>query len=52
MRNTRNWKHTTKNEKQYGKRNTVKYETPFMVLDTKYLKEEGDENEKNLYSQN
>ena len=46
MRKTNNWKHTTKNTKQYGKRDTVKYETPFMVLDTQYLDdEEGKEEE-------
>lgn len=38
MRKTRNWKHNTRDRKQYGKRNTVKYETPFMILDTRYLK--------------
>ena len=37
MRTTRNWKHITKSKKQYGKRNTLKYESPFMVLDTQYL---------------
>ena len=41
MRRTRNWKHTTHNRKQYGETQTVKYETPFMVLDVAYLK--GDE---------
>ena len=40
MRNTKNWKHTTKNSKQYGKRSTVKYETPFMYLDVRYLTKE------------
>ena len=35
---TRNWKHITKNHKQYGNRNTVKYETPFMILDERFLK--------------
>lgn len=45
MRNTKNWKHTTKNRKAYGNRNTVKYETPFMVLDTEYLEDEGKEEE-------
>ena len=40
MRNTRNWKHTTKNTKQYGERETVKYETPFMTLDETYLEDE------------
>lgn len=39
MRNTRNWKHTTKNRKQYGKRNLYRYMTPFMVLDEEYLEE-------------
>lgn len=45
MRTTRNWKHTTRNRKQYGKRNEVKYNTPFMVLDENYLDDEegGDE---------
>ena len=42
---TRNWKHTTKNVKQYGKRNTTKYETPFMYLDTNYLREEESEDD-------
>lgn len=45
MRNTKNWKHTTKNNKQYGKRNTIKYETPFMVLDTEYLEDDRKEEE-------
>ena len=40
---TRNWKHNTKNDKQYGKRNVTKYETPFMYLDTTFLKEEGED---------
>jgi len=33
MRKTRNWKHNTKDQKQYGKRNTERYDTPFMCLD-------------------
>ena len=45
MRKTRSWKHVTKNHKQYGTRNGNKYETPFMVLDERYLTEEND-NEK------
>lgn len=42
-RNTRNWKHITKNHKAYGNWNGVKYETPFMILDEDHLddKEEG-----------
>lgn len=39
-RNVRNWKHITRNEKQYGKRNKVKYESPFMILDEEYLDDE------------
>ena len=38
MRKTRNWKHTTKNKKQYGYHSKRKYKTPFMVLDECYLK--------------
>ena len=41
MRKTRNWKHITHNKKQYGTRQTTKYETPFMTLDVYNLK--GDE---------
>ena len=44
-RNTRNWKHVSKNEKQYGKRNSSKYETPFMSLDENYLEDDEDESE-------
>ena len=33
MRKTKSWKHTTRNPKQYGKRNTERYDTPFMMLD-------------------
>ena len=36
-RKTKNWKHITRNRKQYGKRNTEKYDTPFMVLDEVYF---------------
>ena len=43
MRRTRNWKHTTKNTKQYGRRETTKYETPFMTLDVTNLKDEEEE---------
>lgn len=39
MRNTRNWKHTTRNRKQYGKRNTSRYATPFMELDEAMIEE-------------
>ena len=44
MSKSRSWKDNTKdrNDKRYGKRNTLKYQTPFMYLDTKYLRE-GDE---------
>ena len=39
----KNWKHTTKNRKQYekwgGKRNTERYDTPFMMLDEETFKE-------------
>lgn len=45
MKNPKNWKHTTKYRKAYGKRDTVKYETPFMELDTKYLDLTTDEEE-------
>lgn len=38
VRKTKNWKHATKNRKQYGNRNMERYQTPFMVLDTRYLK--------------
>lgn len=34
----RNWKHNTKNRKQYGKRNTERYDTPFMRLDEEIFK--------------
>lgn len=38
----RNWKHTTKNRKQYekfgGKRSTERYDTPFMCLDEQTFK--------------
>ena len=37
VRNTKSWKHITRNRKQYGKRNTAKYDTPFMVLDEVYF---------------
>ena len=37
MRKTRSWKHNGKNGKQYGKRNTAKYQSPFMVLDEVYF---------------
>ncbi len=40
MRKTRSWKHNRKDRKQYGNRNVVKYLTPFMILDEKYLREE------------
>lgn len=43
MRNTRNWKHTTKNHKAYGNWDGSKYETPFMVLDEEYLEYDGNE---------
>lgn len=43
MRNTRNWKHATKQEKQYGKREMEKYETPFMMLDEEYLEDDEEE---------
>lgn len=33
MRKTKSWKHNTKETKQYGKRNTERYDTPFMMLD-------------------
>ena len=33
MRRSRNWKDNTRNRKAYGKRNTWKYDTPFMLLD-------------------
>ena len=45
MRITKNWKHTTKNDKQYGKRNVTRYESPFMTLDEEYLEEEDEESE-------
>ena len=38
MKKMKNWKHNTKDRKQYGKRNNVKRETPFMVLDERCLK--------------
>ena len=37
-----NWKVNTKDH-QYGNRETVKYETPFMVLDTNYLENDDTE---------
>lgn len=40
MHYTRSWKHVYKSEKQYGDRNTTKYDTPFMVLDEEYLDDE------------
>ncbi len=42
MSKSRSWKDNTKerNAKRYGKRNNLKYQTPFMELDTKYLREE------------
>ena len=45
MRNTRNWKHTTKNHKAYGNYDDSKYESPFMTLDEEYLDDEDDESE-------
>lgn len=45
MRNTRNWKHTTKNHKAYGNYDGSKYESPFMTLDEEYLDDEDDESE-------
>ena len=45
MRKTRCWKHTTRNPKQYGKRSEERYQSDFMILDERYLKEEG-ENER------
>ena len=42
MRKTKNWKHNTKERKQYGKRNLEKYQSDFMVLDEEYLKGEED----------
>ena len=42
MGKSRSWKDNTKerNARRYGKRNTLKYQTPFMEFDTKYLREE------------
>ena len=40
---TRNWKHCTKDQRQYGYRDTSRYDTPFMLLDEEYLDDE-DEN--------
>lgn len=42
MSRSRSWKDNTKerNARRYGKRNTLKYQTPFMEFDTKYLREE------------
>lgn len=37
MRKTKNWKQVSKNKKQYGKRNTERYQSDFMTLDEKYL---------------
>lgn len=43
MHKTRSWKHTTRNEKQYGKRNTERYDTPFMMLDEQDAEREEEE---------
>jgi hypothetical protein len=43
MRRVRNWKHNTKDPKRYGKRNTEKYDTPFMKLDEEIFKGKEDE---------
>lgn len=40
MRKTRSWKHNTKEAKQYGKRSEERYQSDFMMLDEKYLKDE------------
>ena len=42
MKRSKSWKDNTKdrNTKRYGKRNANKYNTPFMTLDVKYLREE------------
>lgn len=45
MRKTRSWKHNTKETKQYGKRSEERYQSDFMTLDERYLKEEN-ENER------
>ena len=45
MRNTKNWKHIKKQPKQYGSRKGTKYETPFMVLDERYLIKEDTEDD-------
>lgn len=44
MMRSRSWKDNTKerNARRYGKRNEVKYETPFLVLDTEYLEMENE----------
>lgn len=46
MRKTKSWKHNCKDRHQYekfgGKRNTEKYDTPFMLLDEQ---DKGDEKE-------
>ena len=41
-KSSRSWKDNTKerNARRYGKRNTLKYQTPFMEFDIKYLREE------------
>ena len=42
MRRSKNWKDNAKSRdaRRYGKRNTLRYESPFMTLDTRYLREE------------
>lgn len=39
MSKSKSWKDNTKdrNKKRYGKRNNLKYQSPFMYLDTRYL---------------
>lgn len=39
MRRSKSWKDNNKgrDSKRYGKRNTLKYQSPFMYLDTRYL---------------
>ena len=43
MRRSRNWKDNTRNRKVYGKRNTAKYDTLFMLLDEELFGREDDE---------
>lgn len=43
MRNTRNWKHTTKKHKAYGNYDESKYNSWFMTLDEDEEKEDEEE---------